>query len=559
MIPYKYFYAVIGGCIITYVIGMFCIPLMDIDASQYASISREMLERNSYLQVFDLGKDYLDKPPMLFWLSAISMKLFGVYDWTYRLPSFFLLLSAIYATYRFTLLFYQKVIAQLSAMVLASSQAVFLMAHDVRTDTMLMGWVMLSIWQLAEWFKFNRWSNFIVGFVFIACGMMTKGSIALMLPGFAFVSHFVMQRNWKQFFRWEYLIGILIIAIMLIPMSIGLYQQYDLHPGKLINNVPIKSGLRFYYWTQSFGRYTGENVYHEMSYFTFLFENMLWSFLPWIVFFLIGFFFSFKELIKQKLKLSNNQEFISTGGFVLTYCILAKSQAQLPHYIFVVFPLAAITTARILYSLFFTDQLIKWRKPLVLFHIIIFTLIWLVIIGLMWFPFKEIPIIVPLLTICGFIVFVWSLVFKKWGVPSIIHSSFFTIIGVNIFLNIAFYPNLLKYQMGNDAAEFINSQKLNKNTVFQYGFSNSNALHFYGKHVFDNISNTKDLNGTQIIITNKDSASVINRLFPQSKIIHEGNHFAVSLLTAIFLNPATRNTEIPKYVIIDLDGKPSIP
>lgn len=559
MIPYKYFYAVIGGCIITYVIGMFCIPLMDIDASQYASISREMLERNSYLQVFDLGKDYLDKPPMLFWLSAISMKLFGVYDWTYRLPSFFLLLSAIYATYRFTLLFYQKEIAQLSAMVLASSQAVFLMAHDVRTDTMLMGWVMLSIWQLAEWFKFNRWSNCIIGFVFIAFGMMTKGPIALMVPGFAFVSHFVMQRNWKQFFRWEYLIGILIIAIMLIPMSNGLYQQYDLHPGKLINNVPIKSGLRFYYWTQSFGRYTGENVYHEMSYFTFLFENMLWSFLPWIVFFLIGLFFSFKELIKQKLKLSNNQEFISTGGFVLTYCILAKSQAQLPHYIFVVFPLAAITTARILYSLFFTDQLIKWRKPLVLFHIIIFTLIWLVIIGLMWFPFKEIPIIVPLLTICGFIVFVWSLVFKKWGVPSIIHSSFFTIIGVNIFLNIAFYPNLLKYQMGNDAAEFINSQKLNKNTVFQYGFSNSNALHFYGKHVFDNISNAKDLNGTQIIITNKDSASVINRLFPQSKIIHEGNHFAVSLLTAIFLNPATRNTEMPKYVIIDLDGKPSIP
>ena len=63
------------------------IPLMDIDASQYASISREMLERNSFLQVFDLGKDYLDKPPMLFWLSALSMKIFGVYDWAYRIPS----------------------------------------------------------------------------------------------------------------------------------------------------------------------------------------------------------------------------------------------------------------------------------------------------------------------------------------------------------------------------------------------------------------------------------------------------------------------------------------
>ena len=536
---------------------MIFIPLMDVDASQYASISREMLERNSYLQVFDLGSDYLDKPPMLFWLSALSLKILGVHDWAYRLPSFLLLLAAIYATYRLTILYYQKEVAQLSAMVLASCQAVFLLSHDVRTDTMLMGWVMLSIWQLAEWFKFNQWRNCIIGFIFIACGMMTKGPIALMVPGFAFVSHFIVQRNWKQFFRWEYLIGLIIIAVLLIPMSIGLYQQYDLHPGKLINNVPIQSGLRFYYWTQSFGRYTGENVYHEMSYFTFLFENMLWSFLPWVVFFLIGLFFSFKELIQQKFKLNFNQEFISTGGFVLTYCILAKSQAQLPHYIFVVFPLAAITTARIIYGLFFTDQLIKWRKPLVIFHSIIFSLLWLVLIGLLWFPFNDISIVAPIVAIGGFITFLWHLFFKKWKVPTIIHSAFFTIIAVNIFLNSAFYPNLLKYQMGNDAAAFINSSQLNKNSIYLFGIYNSNALHFYGKHVFVNIDNKRNLNANQIIITNKDSVLMINQLFPQSKIIHEGNQFSVSQLTAGFLNPSTRNAEMPKYVIIDLDGKPS--
>ena len=65
-----------------HLIGVFSIPLMDIDASQYASISREMLERNSFLQIYDLGKDYLDKPPMLFWLSALSMKIafFYIFD-----------------------------------------------------------------------------------------------------------------------------------------------------------------------------------------------------------------------------------------------------------------------------------------------------------------------------------------------------------------------------------------------------------------------------------------------------------------------------------------------
>ena len=102
------FNIIIAATVLTYLLGMFCIPLMDIDAAQYASISREMLERKSYLQLYDLGKDYLDKPPMLFWLSAVSMKIFGVYDWAYRLPSFLFTLIAIYSTYRLAYIFYKK-------------------------------------------------------------------------------------------------------------------------------------------------------------------------------------------------------------------------------------------------------------------------------------------------------------------------------------------------------------------------------------------------------------------------------------------------------------------
>jgi 4-amino-4-deoxy-L-arabinose transferase-like glycosyltransferase len=39
---------VIGLCIITYLLGIFLIPLMDIDAAQYASISREMYVHKSF-------------------------------------------------------------------------------------------------------------------------------------------------------------------------------------------------------------------------------------------------------------------------------------------------------------------------------------------------------------------------------------------------------------------------------------------------------------------------------------------------------------------------------
>jgi hypothetical protein len=493
---------------------------------------------------------------MLFWLSAFSMKIFGVHDWAYRIPSFLFALIAVYATYRLALLFYRKEIAQLSALVLATSQALFLITHDVRTDTMLMGWVALSLWQMAAWYQNNRWKNFLLAFIAIACGMMTKGPIALLVPAFAFVPHFILRREWKQLFRWEYLLGIVVIAIMLIPMSIGLYRQFDLHPGKLINGVPIQSGLRFYYWTQSFGRYTGENVFNEMNHFTFLLENMLWSFLPWVFCFLIALFFAVKEMLFNKFRLYGNAEWISTGGFIITYCILARSQAQLPHYIFVVFPLAAIITARFLYRLLYTNEWAGWRRPLLIFHAVIFSLLWIAVIGLVSWPFKQVPGYVVVIAGLCFIIFFVILFSKKRALPVLLSVAFFTVIGVNIFLDTAFYPNVLKYQLGNDAAAFITQKKLPKDKITIYGIHEGRALHFYGQHIFPERTAVQDFQSSDMVLTSKDSTVVFQHLFPAMQVIHEGSHFGVTALSLPFLNPATREQEVLKYVIIDLDGKP---
>ncbi|MFX8949739.1 glycosyltransferase family 39 protein, partial [Acinetobacter baumannii] len=88
-------------------------------------------------------------------------------------------------TYRLALIFYKKEVARLCALVLAASQAMLLIQHDVRTDTMLMGWVTCSLWHLAAWYETKKWKNFLIGFLSIAGGMLTKGPIALVVAGLA--------------------------------------------------------------------------------------------------------------------------------------------------------------------------------------------------------------------------------------------------------------------------------------------------------------------------------------------------------------------------------------
>ena len=64
------------------------LPLLGLDSSQYAELSRQMNESGNYLEIYLDGNDYLDKPPLLFWLSSLSFSIFGVSEFAFRFPSF---------------------------------------------------------------------------------------------------------------------------------------------------------------------------------------------------------------------------------------------------------------------------------------------------------------------------------------------------------------------------------------------------------------------------------------------------------------------------------------
>ena len=107
---------------------------MEIDAMQYASMSREILRSGNFLHFFDNGQPYLDKPPLIFWITALFFNLLGPSDFVYRLPSLLFTIILAYSTYKFSRLFYAKIVSQIAAILLISSQAIFVMNADVRTD-----------------------------------------------------------------------------------------------------------------------------------------------------------------------------------------------------------------------------------------------------------------------------------------------------------------------------------------------------------------------------------------------------------------------------------------
>lgn len=522
---------------------------MDVDAAQYAEMSREMAHSHDYLHLYDRGHDYLDKPPFLFWVTSLSMNLFGANNFGYRLPSILFALWALFATYRLTRLLYDERTARMAALILGTCQGFFLMTNDVRTDTILMSWVITAIWMIKEAELKRRWYYVLGGTASIAFGMMTKGPIALMVPMFCFGSDWVLKRQWKKIFNPRHIVDLALIVLFLVPMSIGLYQQYDLHPEKWIDGKQGTSGLRFFFWTQSFGRITGENSWSNGADISFLLVNMLWSFLPWIFLFLPTMVINIKELVQQRFRLQPGQEWISTGGFLLAYLALGMSHYQLPHYIFVAFPLAAIMTAKLLRDFLEAGKYQGLYRVLRTTMFVVGALLW---VGVLLIFTVTFPAGWPGIVLWALSVGIWIYLLRRPLQGKIFWAGAAGIMLVNIFLTHFFYAPLLQYQVGTQAGNYIRTHDIPASRVMAYRMHDPlNALHFYAQRVIRVFPNGYlPAQAGDYVLTQAEGLKDLQDRGYAYEMAMQGQLFKVSELTPDFLAASSRHKAVHDYYLV---------
>ncbi len=465
---YRY-YLLFGGIFVVYFLNFF-IDIMEVDAAQYSVISMEMSWTKSFLHVFEHGKDYLDKPPLLFWSTAISYLTFGISNFSYKLPSVLITLLGIYSTYRFAKMHYRKEIAIAAAFILASSQALFLITNDVRTDSMLLGLTMFSVWQMSAYLSTRKPLHFILLAFGIAGAMMSKGPLILVILAAAFGTEFLLKKQWRNIFNPRWILLLLIVAVLLFPMCYGLYTQFDLHPEKTVYGLEGPSGLRFFFWTQSFGRITGENYWSNDSGYFFFTHSILWDFQPWIFLFIPALFLKIKQCFQHiGKKIVSSDEFITLGGFVLIFIALSLSHYKLPHYIFVLFPFASIITAQFIYRL--SDDV---RSKVARWHFGFMQLFWIAALGILTIVFPVEQVFLPILLTGLFVLSWFAFRMLRGRTERMIYPIIIIAIGFNLVMATHFYPNLLSYQASSVVGQEIREKNLD---VSLYAYE-SHAIHF---------------------------------------------------------------------------------
>ncbi len=518
---------------------------MEVDSAQYFSMSAEMLERGNFLEFTDRGKEYLDKPPLIFWVTGLFFYVFGIGEIAFKLPSILFSILGIYATYRLARVYYSKETAILAALILASTQGYFHFNNDVRTDTYLTNSVIASVWLITEFLHNRKLIFCVAGFFFAALAMLAKGPMGLVAPIAAFGCHIAIKGEWKKLIRWEWIAGIVVLAVVLAPMLYGLYHQFDIQPEKCVNGKQGVSGIRFYFWEQSFGRITGENVWKNDTGPFFFVHNLAWSFMPWSVLIFGAFFrllLSLKSLNSFRVSRS---EWISWGGFLLPFMALSMSKYKLPHYIYVTFPFAAIICADYFYNVLIKN--VKGMRWVSVAQTALLILVWILAIFLTFCCFyPEAPITLTAIFAIFIALFVYVLLTQESALGQrFIKLSLITALGINAILALHIYPSILKYQAGAPAAKYALDQNLPLDRLFVYEV-NGRSLDVYTQHVQKEISlpGIKQellIHKPVYVFTNTEGFESLKASGLNAKELFKTPSYAVTLLTSNFLNPQTRS------------------
>ena len=523
-----------------YVNNLF-LDIMKIDAAQYASISLEMLQNDSYLQVYDLQNDYLDKPPLLFWISSLSLKVIGICNFAYKIGAFIFLLFSLYAIFKFTENYYNKNIAKNAVLIYATCQAFFQMSNDIRTDGILTSCVIVSIWLITAYWNKNKIIYLILAAVFTAFAMMAKGPIGFIAVIMPIGIHLLYQKQWKRIFNLSWLFFVFIVIVLLIPMSYGLYTQFDLHPEKIINGKLHQSGLYFYYWLQSFGRITGENVWNNGLPWHFFIGSISWDFFPWIVILYAGLFFQFKKIITKNS--TRVPEIITISGFVLLFVLLSMSKYKLPHYIFVTLPFASIISATYIDKLN-PKQLLNWERVYFAFGI----LVAIVITIYPLFFFTEVNYLIYFLLLLQLFLLIKI---KKLPINGIFRLIGYVLV-LNVFLSYVFYPKLLTYQADAIAGKWFYENKRTEKVY--YINEKSHLFNFYTKDSKRQSISLNDLDtikSSYWLYTNQDNLLAIQK----NKTILEKKEFVdypITRLKLKFLLESKRQENLKYYYLLKI-------
>ena len=192
---------------IIYLTGVLSPPALmdDVDAVQ-AQIARTMLTSGDWVTARIDGVVYFEKSPLVYWLMAISYKLFGIHDWAARIPIALSSMGLAWLTAAFGQWAFGKRAGLYAGMVMATCIGLWLFTRILIPDVMLTLTIALSLWAFLRVLDDEEERPMLWAYILyasLALGFLLKSLVGIVFPIAAGVLYLLFTRRFFQWRTWK--------------------------------------------------------------------------------------------------------------------------------------------------------------------------------------------------------------------------------------------------------------------------------------------------------------------------------------------------------------------
>ena len=264
-----------------YLSGIFHPPLLDDVDSVHAEAAREIVLRHDWVTLHTNGVRYLEKAPLMYWAIAASYKLFGISDWSTRLPLALTMLLLTLATYAVGKRVYGERGGFYSAVVLITCLGPYIFTRFQIPEVLVALWLTLGLYFLLRLLEEDKPSR-VACWGFAACcalNVLTKGLIGLVFPIASLFLYLLLTGDLRRLLRCRLVSSFLIFLAIAAPWHVLAALR---NPGQ----GSVRGFLWFYFVNEHFLRYLNKRVppgYDTVPLLIFWGLLILWL-MPWSIF-----------------------------------------------------------------------------------------------------------------------------------------------------------------------------------------------------------------------------------------------------------------------------------
>lgn len=288
-------------------------PLFDVDEGAFSEATREMFERGDFLSTWLNGAPRFDKPILIYWCQAVFVWLLGPTEWAFRLPSaiaatFWAQQVGIFAWKRFG-----RDAGLLACGMVATSLGPHIIGRAATADALLNMLLALALMDGWRHLEDGRRAPLLRSYLWIGLGALTKGPIALLVPG---ATTLLFALSSKRFSTWLRSVFDPLGWVILLAITVPWYAAaLSIHGQAFIDGFILKHNVQ---------RFSGSLEGHSGSlfYYVLMIPLLVLPWMSWMLRSLKEIPADFKQALPRFLWL----------WFIFVTAFFSLSGTKLPHY-----------------------------------------------------------------------------------------------------------------------------------------------------------------------------------------------------------------------------------